>query len=96
MLKNNQPFDAEKKLEELRQRKAKHENKILPDNIKFCPFVTTPNEEYPCNPKCAIYRNGRGQNFACPIAELPNISWHLAGRPGRGTAQNNGRYQQKY
>lgn len=49
----------------------------------YCPFTSTPENLYPCNPKCALYRSGKKAGFACPLTELTSMSWFMKGSPGK-------------
>jgi len=49
-----------------------------------CPFMSTPDKPYPCNPNCALYRSGKIPRYACPLTELTPMSWVLKGSPRKG------------
>ena len=45
--------------------------------IKFCPFMSTPDKKCSCDPSCRLYREGKNTKFTCPMQEFPTMSWHL-------------------
>lgn len=67
------------KLEDLENR-GNRPRRGLPDGMKKCPFQSS-FEDIPCTPDCALYRSNKQQGFACPLLELPHISWALKGSP---------------
>ena len=66
----------------------------LPDDIKCCPFQSSPDCEVPCTSRCALWRPGKNRGYECPISELTGMSWIMKGSPAKG--QNNGGQVRRY
>lgn len=48
----------------------------------ICPFMSTPDKEVSCTPRCKLYREAR-QGYECYIMEMQSISWNTRGRGGQ-------------
>jgi hypothetical protein len=88
-------INAEEKMEELRKRNEGKKQKIcIPENIKICPFQSSPEEEVPCTHRCALYRAAKQQGYNCPLIELTSIGYAL--KIQAGLIQNPSRNNKNY
>jgi len=55
-------------------KKNRRKNK-LPNDIKVCPFQSTPEREIACTPRCALFRSAKQKGYECPLSEITSISW---------------------
>lgn len=77
--------EIKERIEKTKARYAKaNQNGELPEDIKICPFQSTPEKEVPCSSRCALYRANKQKGFECPISELTSMSWVMNGRPMKG------------
>lgn len=78
---NNEKNKFTQRAETLAKNHRENKTQELPDDIKLCPFQSTPDCEIPCTPRCSLFRGNKPRGFECPLAELTSISWQLAGKP---------------
>jgi len=75
-------INPEQKMEQLKQRQRGSETiEAVPP---ICPFMSTPDQEVSCTPRCKLFRKAR-QGYECYIMELQSISWNT--RKGKGAQQ---------
>lgn len=48
----------------------------------ICPFMSSPDQEVSCTPRCKLYRKAR-QGYECYLMEMQSISWNTRGRGGQ-------------
>ncbi len=75
-----------KRIKKIKQDNNNKKKTTIPEDMEICPFMTTPDNEAACNPRCAIYKGAGKKGYHCPLTELTSISWVLKGSP---QAKNN-------
>lgn len=64
------------------------DKKIIPQDIKICPFQSNGEEEVACSPRCMLFRANKRKGYECPFSEMTSISWLL-----RESGQKNFNYK---
>ena len=67
---------ADLKKEVSKNKVAEEESGKICINEKICPFMTSPDKQVACTSQCKIYRTNKKKAYACPISELPCISFN--------------------
>lgn len=49
----------------------------LSSDQKLCPFQSNPDQEIPCSPRCALYRDKKAIGFNCPLSEITSMSFRI-------------------
>lgn len=87
----DQIIDQEQKIQELKKRQ--NQNKIIEAVPPICPFMSTPEKEVSCTPRCKLFRNAR-KGYECYFMEMQSISWNT--RKQGGQAPQPGYNQPQY
>ena len=74
--------NSEEKMEQIKQRQQG--NGVTEATAPICPFMSTPDKEVSCTPRCKLFRKAR-QGYECYIMEMQSISWNT--RKSQGPPQ---------
>ena len=61
------------KIAEIKSKQIPHE--IAEAVPPICPFMSTPDREVSCTPRCKLYRQAR-KGYECYLQEMQSISWN--------------------
>lgn len=54
-----------------------YKRKELQKDQRLCPFQSSPDQEVPCSPRCALYRKEKTIGFNCPLSEITSMSYRI-------------------
>lgn len=73
-------LNPEEKMKEIKDRQDPHQAIIAKPPI--CPFMSSPEREVSCTPRCKLYRSNRA-NYECYFMEMQSISWNTRRQGGQ-------------
>ena len=79
-------INPEQKMQELKGRQDPH--KTIEAVPPICPFMSTPDREVACTPRCKLYRQVR-KGYECYFMEMQSISWNTRQRGGQAPQPGN-------